>query len=105
MHKEPVDCRHHPIWHCDCGFAALNFRIKESDQIIVVDARGLLCPEPLVRTRLALRASIAGAIIEIQATDPLATLDIEALCARGAAVYLGSSCDADGLHTIRIVKP
>jgi len=72
---------------------------------IVIDARGLLCPEPLVRTRLALRLAAAGAIVEIQATDPLAALDIEVLCARGGAVYLGCTSDAEGLHTIRIVKP
>ena len=51
----------------------------------VVDARGLLCPQPMVMARIALRGAECGALIEIWATDPLAPLDIlDYLCARGS---------------------
>ena len=72
----------------------------------VVDARGLLCPQPMVMARIALRGAECGALIEIWATDPLAPLDIEALCARGACHYLGcTNADDDGLLHIRIRAP
>jgi tRNA 2-thiouridine synthesizing protein A len=72
----------------------------------IVDARGLLCPQPLVLARLALRGAADGAVIEIWATDPLAPLDLEALCARGACHYLGcTNADDDGLLRIHIRAP
>lgn len=72
----------------------------------IVDARGLLCPQPLVLARLALRSAAAGAVIEIWATDPLAPLDIEALCERGACHYLAcTDADDDGVLHIWIRAP
>lgn len=68
----------------------------------IVDARSLLCPQPLVLTRRALRGVVSGTLLEIWATDPLASLDIEALCMRGACQYLGCTTDEDGLQRIRI---
>lgn len=68
----------------------------------IVDARGLSCPEPLVLARRALKQHAAGRVLEVWATDPLASLDIEALCARGAGVYLGCEIDVDGVMRIRI---
>lgn len=35
-----------------------------------VDARGLSCPMPIVRTALAAKPLPAGALIEVLATDP-----------------------------------
>lgn len=73
---------------------------------LIVDARGLSCPQPLVLARRALRGADSGALIEIWVTDPLASLDIEALCARGACHYLGcTNADDDGLMCIRIRAP
>ena len=37
---------------------------------IVVDADGLLCPEPIVRLAAAIRQARVGQLIEISATDP-----------------------------------
>ena len=72
----------------------------------VVDARGLLCPQPMVMAKRALRGAESGALIEIWATDPLAPLDIEALCVRGACHYLGcTNVDDGGLLHIRIRAP
>lgn len=75
-------------------------------KVRIVDARGLYCPQPLVLTRRALRSAESGASIEIWATDPLASLDIEALCARGACHYLGcTDADETGLVRIRVRAP
>lgn len=74
--------------------------------IQIVDARGMLCPQPLVLAKRALRGAEPGALIEIWATDPLAPLDLEALSARGACHYLGCmNVDDHGLLHIRIRAP
>ena len=41
-----------------------------------LDARGLNCPLPLLKTRQALRALQAGALLEVTATDPGSARDI-----------------------------
>jgi tRNA 2-thiouridine synthesizing protein A len=41
-----------------------------------LDARGLNCPLPLLKTRQALRALQAGALLEVMATDAGSARDI-----------------------------
>jgi tRNA 2-thiouridine synthesizing protein A len=43
-----------------------------------VDARGLSCPLPIVRTAIAIKALQAGELIEVLATDPGSTKDFTA---------------------------
>jgi tRNA 2-thiouridine synthesizing protein A len=43
-----------------------------------VDARGLSCPMPIVRTAQAARGLPSGAVIEVLATDPGSTKDFAA---------------------------
>lgn len=40
-----------------------------------VDARGLMCPLPLLRLKKALQAVDAGQVVRVLATDPAAVLD------------------------------
>ncbi len=47
-----------------------------------VDARGLICPEPLVHARAALARLAGGDVLEVLATDPHAELDFEVFCLR-----------------------
>ena len=51
--------------------------------MVKVDARGLWCPEPVIRARLALQNLAPGERIELLATDPHAELDLEVFCATG----------------------
>ena len=44
----------------------------------VVDCVGLFCPEPILRTRLAIDSVEVGRIIEVIADDPSAKSDIKA---------------------------
>jgi tRNA 2-thiouridine synthesizing protein A len=44
-----------------------------------LDARGLQCPLPLIRARLALAAMAAGETLVVLATDPEAPIDLAAL--------------------------
>jgi TusA-related sulfurtransferase len=43
-----------------------------------VDARGLKCPLPLVKTKLALEEAAAGETVRVLATDPEAPIDLAA---------------------------
>jgi len=47
-----------------------------------VDARGLACPEPVLRLRAALRAVAPGTHVRMLASDPLAAVDVKAYCLR-----------------------
>lgn len=44
----------------------------------IVDARGLSCPLPIVKTALAIRELTSGQLIEVLATDPGSTKDFTA---------------------------
>jgi tRNA 2-thiouridine synthesizing protein A len=45
-----------------------------------IDARGLNCPLPILRTKKALGDMESGQILKITATDPHAMKDFEAFC-------------------------
>ncbi len=45
-----------------------------------LDARGLLCPLPVIRTQNAVKDLAPGTVIEVLCTDPGALLDIPAWC-------------------------
>ncbi len=45
-----------------------------------VDARGLNCPLPILRTKKVLSEMATGEILEIVATDPHSVRDFEAFC-------------------------
>ena len=45
-----------------------------------LDARGLLCPLPVIRTQDRIRSLEAGDVLEVVATDPGVLHDIPAWC-------------------------
>ena len=45
---------------------------------VTVDARGLNCPMPIVRTAQAIKALASGPIVEVLATDPGSVKDFAA---------------------------
>lgn len=50
------------------------------DIAVRVDARGLSCPMPIVKTAQAVRLLAAGALVEVLATDPGSQRDFVAWC-------------------------
>lgn len=52
-----------------------------------VDARGLKCPLPLVKTKLALEEAVPGETIRVLATDPEAPIDLAAWAAQAGHDY------------------
>ncbi len=66
--------------------------IKE-DQIL--DAKGLNCPLPILKTKVLLNKMLAGEILYVEATDPHSIIDFEAYCARTNHKLLNIEEDAD----------
>lgn len=56
--------------------------VRGEDYDILVDARGLVCPQPLRLLRGALRHAQQGATICLVADDPHALIDVTAHCQR-----------------------
>ena len=61
-----------------------------------VDARGLSCPLPIVRTAIAIKALTSGELIEVLATDPGSTKDFTAWAKTTGHELVDSSVD-DGV--------
>lgn len=53
----------------------------------MVDARGLRCPLPLVKTKLALEELEPGASVLVLATDPEAPIDLAAWAASAGHAF------------------
>lgn len=68
----------------------------------VLDAKGLACPMPIVKTKKEMGTLEAGEVMEIQATDKGSTADIKAWASSTGHQYLGTVEDGDTLkHYLR----
>ncbi|WP_243356459.1 sulfurtransferase TusA family protein [Bacillus litorisediminis] len=68
----------------------------------ILDAKGLACPMPIVRTKKAINSLEAGQVIEVQATDKGSKADIQAWAKSSGHQYLGTLEVGDVLkHYIR----
>ena len=47
-----------------------------------LDAKGLDCPLPILKTKVALSRMKAGEVLHVAATDPHSVIDFKAFCAR-----------------------
>ena len=68
-----------------------------------LDARGLNCPLPILRTRKAINQLASGELVEVVATDPGSVKDMEAFC-RQTGNRLVSSSQDDNSFTFVIEK-
>ncbi|WP_210468134.1 sulfurtransferase TusA family protein [Sporosarcina sp. 6E9] len=57
---------------------------------LVLDAIGLACPMPIVKTKKAMKDLESGEVLEIQATDKGSTADLKAWAERTGHQYLGT---------------
>lgn len=62
-----------------------------------VDAKGLSCPLPIVRTAIAIKAMQPGEMIEVLATDPGSTKDFTAWAKTTGHELVESSVE-DGVY-------
>lgn len=68
-----------------------------------LDARGLNCPLPILRTRKALNRMDSGSVLEVIATDPGAVKDMSAFCTQ-TGNRLVSSSEANNSFVFLIEK-
>lgn len=61
-----------------------------------IDARGLLCPLPVLRLRKRLLALPVGARVTLIATDRAAVIDVPHFCAEQGHVLIGAQDTAPG---------
>jgi tRNA 2-thiouridine synthesizing protein A len=60
----------------------------------ILDAKGLLCPLPVLKARKALKAMPAGGTLEVLATDPGAVKDFAAFCRTTGNLLVESTAEA-----------
>ncbi|MBI2397019.1 MAG: sulfurtransferase TusA family protein [Xanthomonadales bacterium] len=65
---------------------------------IIVDARGLACPHPVLAARARLRSLAPGERIVLLATDPLASVDVRAFCLRAGHGFVEEQRCGDHLR-------
>jgi TusA-related sulfurtransferase len=68
-----------------------------------VDARGLLCPLPLLKAKKALNALPGGSLLRVLATDTGSARDFRVFCEQSGTVLV-ESCEADGVYTYVLRK-
>lgn len=54
--------------------------MKQPDTLFRLDLRGLKCPYPVIKTENRMAAVPAGAVLEVETTDPLSAIDIPHFC-------------------------
>lgn len=67
-----------------------------------IDARGLMCPLPVLRLGKALRGLQPGTIVQVLADDPIAVVDIPHFCAEAGHRLLGQS--DEGAHQTYLIE-
>ena len=67
-----------------------------------IDARGLICPLPVLRARKRLIGMAPGAVLRVLADDPVARIDLPHFCAQAGHEHLSVTDDQDWqVHLIR----
>jgi tRNA 2-thiouridine synthesizing protein A len=59
-----------------------------------LDAKGMSCPMPLLKTKKAIDTIKSGEILEVLGTDPGSKNDLPGWCTRSGHEYLGDVDDA-----------
>ena len=67
----------------------------------ILDARGLLCPLPVLRAQKAILPLLPGEELEVLATDPAAIADFSAFCSQTGHTYVSGE-EMNGIYKIRL---
>ncbi len=78
-------------------------KLEELNVAVVLDAKGLSCPMPLLRTKKEMGKLKAGEILQVMGTDPGSRNDIPGWCERSGHEFLGLK-DEEGFTTYYIKK-
>ncbi|HTQ74273.1 MAG TPA: sulfurtransferase TusA family protein [Burkholderiales bacterium] len=61
----------------------------------VLDAKGMNCPLPILKTKKALQTMQPGGLLEVLATDPGAVADFESFCRQTGNQLVSSTKEGD----------
>ena len=75
--------------------------ISTADETL--DAKGLLCPLPVLKARKRLQGMTPGAVLRVEADDPAAVVDIPHFCSEAGHIFL-SSDEIEGAQIYFIQK-
>ena len=76
---------------------------KVSGGEVLMDARDLICPLPVLKARKRLMAMMAGQVLCVRATDAMARIDLPHFCGQAGHGYLKAQDDGSvTLHLIRV---
>lgn len=67
-----------------------------------LDARGLLCPLPVLKARKRLKGMAAGEVLRVTTTDPAAIVDIPHFCTESGHELIAT--DAEGTEQIYLIR-
>ena len=67
-----------------------------SPELDEIDARGLLCPLPVLRLRKRIAGLPAGAVVRLLADDPAAAIDVPHFCAEQGHALLSAEDGQEG---------
>lgn len=70
---------------------------------VVLDAKGLNCPLPILRAKKAMKDVPQGGVLQVLATDPGSVKDFEAFC-RSTGNTLLERKEENGVYTFNIRK-
>ena len=69
-----------------------------------LDARGLLCPLPVLKARKRLKDLAQGDVLRMHADDPAARIDVPHFCNESGNILRKSADQGDGSFTYDIEK-
>ena len=71
--------------------------VTDPDAATTVDARGLICPLPVLRLRKALQQIAPRAQLRLLVTDPMAVVDVPHFCGQAGHAMIGMRDLGDGV--------
>ena len=70
----------------------------------IIDAKGLLCPLPVLKLRKHLKSMEFGDIVLINADDPAAAIDIPHFCNESGHTLISKEPGEDGSTSYKVKK-
>lgn len=74
-----------------------------TDNLQTLDARGLNCPLPILRTKKTINTMDSGEVLEVLSTDPGSVKDLDAFCSQTGNEMLSTE-ESNGEFIFRIKK-
>ncbi len=74
--------------------------MAETGDAVLLDARGLICPLPVLKARKLLKSVAPGGVLRVLATDPGAPKDFEHFCATTGVILVARDAREDHVEII-----